>query len=217
MAGRRHDLVPSEKNTNWEGAFRVPCLVRWPGTIKPGTVTNELMSHNDWICAAAGEPDIVNKLKAGYTANGINYKVHLDVINWSSCATSAGPPRTTTGQKVAATGSSTPTTMVCSWPTGTAITNTFSPSSACRARWAFGLNRSRRSAYRRFSTNTVLHGPFSITVGGSYRPVGRRISLRDRRDHRAISARLWWVSVKNWEDAGRFLRAAHAGHDGPLG
>jgi arylsulfatase A-like enzyme len=71
----------SEKNTNWEGAFRVPCLVRWPGTIKPGTVTNELMSHNDWVptlTAIAGEPDIVNKLKQGYTANGINYKVHLD-------------------------------------------------------------------------------------------------------------------------------------------
>jgi arylsulfatase A-like enzyme len=71
----------SEKNTNWEGAFRVPCLVRWPAAIKPGTVSNELMSHNDWIptlCAIAGEPDIVNKLKAGYTANGISYKVHLD-------------------------------------------------------------------------------------------------------------------------------------------
>ena len=71
----------SEKNTNWEGAFRVPCLVRWPGVIRPGTVTNELMSHNDWVptlCAIAGEPDIVNKLKSGYTANGINYKVHLD-------------------------------------------------------------------------------------------------------------------------------------------
>ena len=74
----------SEKNTNWEGAFRVPCLVRWPGVVKPGTVTNELMSHNDWIptlCAAAGEPDIVGKLKAGYTANGIDYKVHLDGYN----------------------------------------------------------------------------------------------------------------------------------------
>jgi arylsulfatase A-like enzyme len=74
----------SEKDTNWEGAFRVPCLVRWPGKIKPGTVTNEIMSHNDWIptlCAAAGEPDIVNKLKAGYTANGINYKVQLDGYN----------------------------------------------------------------------------------------------------------------------------------------
>ena len=47
----------SEKNTNWEGAFRAPCLVRWPGTIGPGTVTNALMSYNDWIptlCAAAG-------------------------------------------------------------------------------------------------------------------------------------------------------------------
>jgi arylsulfatase A-like enzyme len=71
----------SEKNTNWEGAFRVPCLVRWPGAIKPGTVTNEIMSHNDWmptLCAMAGEPDIVNKCRNGYTANGINYKVHLD-------------------------------------------------------------------------------------------------------------------------------------------
>ena len=71
----------SEKNTNWEGAFRVPCFVRWPGVIEPGTVTNELMSHNDWIptlCAIAGEPDIVEKLKQGYTANGLDYKVHLD-------------------------------------------------------------------------------------------------------------------------------------------
>ncbi|NEU98105.1 arylsulfatase [Bradyrhizobium uaiense] len=77
----------SEKNTNWEGAFRVPCLVRWPGAIKPGTVTNELMSHNDWIptlCSIAGEPEIVNKLKAGYTANGINYKVHLDGYDQSA-------------------------------------------------------------------------------------------------------------------------------------
>jgi len=74
----------SEKNTNWEGAFRVPCLVRWPGVIKPGTVTNELMSHNDWVptlCAIAGEPDMINKLKAGYKTagpQGRDFKVHLD-------------------------------------------------------------------------------------------------------------------------------------------
>ncbi len=77
----------SEKNTNWEGAFRVPALVRWPGVIKPGTVTNELMSHNDWmptLAAIAGEPDLVNKLKKGYTANGINYKVHLDGYDQSA-------------------------------------------------------------------------------------------------------------------------------------
>lgn len=77
----------SEKNSNWEGAFRVPCLVRWPGVIQPGTVTNQIMSHNDWIptlASIAGEPDIVNKLKAGYTANGIAYKVHLDGYDQSA-------------------------------------------------------------------------------------------------------------------------------------
>ncbi len=81
----------SEKNTNWEGAFRVPCLVRWPGHIKPGTVTNELMSHNDWLptlAAIGGEPDIVNKLKAGHTVNGIPYKVHLDGFDQSKFLTS---------------------------------------------------------------------------------------------------------------------------------
>jgi arylsulfatase A-like enzyme len=71
----------SEKNTNWEGAFRVPAMVRWPGHIKPGTVTNQLMAHLDWmptLASIAGEPDLVNKLTQGYTANGISYKVHLD-------------------------------------------------------------------------------------------------------------------------------------------
>ncbi|MDQ6528454.1 arylsulfatase [Flavobacterium sp. LHD-85] len=71
----------SEKNTNWEGAFRVPCIVRWPGHIKPGTITNELMSHNDWMptfASIAGEPDLVKKLLKGYNANGKSYKVHLD-------------------------------------------------------------------------------------------------------------------------------------------
>ena len=76
----------SEKNTNWEGAFRVPCMVRWPGVIKPGTVTTEIMSHNDWfptLCAIAGDTDIVNKMKSGYSANGKNYRVHLDGYNQS--------------------------------------------------------------------------------------------------------------------------------------
>ena len=81
----------SEKNTNWEGAFRVPCLVRWPGRIKPGTITNELMSHNDWIptfCSIAGEPDLVGKCKMGYAANGRTYKVHLDGHDQSKFLTS---------------------------------------------------------------------------------------------------------------------------------
>lgn len=77
----------SEKNTNWEGAFRVPCIVRWPGVIKPAQVTNEIMSHNDWmptLASIAGEPDLVNKLLKGYTANGKNYKVHLDGFDQSA-------------------------------------------------------------------------------------------------------------------------------------
>ncbi len=81
----------SEKNTCWEGAYRVPCLVRWPGRIKPGTVTNQLMSHNDWVptlCAIAGEPDIIGKLKQGYTANGSSYKVLLDGFDQSQFLTS---------------------------------------------------------------------------------------------------------------------------------
>ncbi len=81
----------SEKDTNWEGAFRVPCLVRWPGHIKPGTVTNELMSHNDWVptfCAIAGELDIIGKCLKGYQANGHTYKVHLDGFDQSKFLTS---------------------------------------------------------------------------------------------------------------------------------
>lgn len=80
----------SEKNTNWEGAFRVPMLVRWPGHIAPGTITNELMSHNDWIptlAAIGGDPDIVAELKAGATLNGTDYKVHLDGYDQSAFLT----------------------------------------------------------------------------------------------------------------------------------
>ena len=71
----------SEKNTNWEGAFRVPCIVRWPGHVQAGAVTNELMSHNDWIptlCTLAGEPGVIDKCLKGYAYNGKTYKVHLD-------------------------------------------------------------------------------------------------------------------------------------------
>jgi arylsulfatase len=62
-----------EKGTTWEGGFRVPMIVRWPGVIKPGTIVNEIFSQEDWLptlLAAAGEPNIVEKVKAGYSANG---------------------------------------------------------------------------------------------------------------------------------------------------
>ena len=74
-----------EKNTNWEGGWRVPAMVRWPGKIKPESVTNEIVHHMDWLptfLAAAGEPDIKEKLKKGrYKAIGRRYKVHLDGYN----------------------------------------------------------------------------------------------------------------------------------------
>ena len=74
----------SEKNTNWEGAFRVPCMIRWPGKIKAGSVANEIVSGHDWIqtfLAAAGDPDIKEKLLKGHVAAGKTFKVHLDGFN----------------------------------------------------------------------------------------------------------------------------------------
>jgi len=74
----------SEKNTNWEGAFRVPAMVRWPGHIKPGSVSNEMFSGLDWLptlLAAAGEPDIKEKLLKGHKAGDKTFKVHLDGYN----------------------------------------------------------------------------------------------------------------------------------------
>jgi len=74
----------NEKNSNWEGAYRVPAVVRWPGVIPAGRVLNGIMSHNDWfvtLVAAAGDPDIAAKLRAGHELNGRTYKVHLDGFN----------------------------------------------------------------------------------------------------------------------------------------
>ena len=70
-----------EKNTSWEGGYRVPAMMRWPGVIKPGTEINEIVSHEDWLptlVAAAGEPKVKEKLLSGYQAAGTTYKVHLD-------------------------------------------------------------------------------------------------------------------------------------------
>ena len=74
-----------EKNTNWEGGYRVPAMVRWPGKIKPRTVSNQIMSHQDWVptlMAAVGEPGIKEKLLKGHNANGKKFKVHLDGYNF---------------------------------------------------------------------------------------------------------------------------------------
>ena len=73
-----------EKDTNFEGGWRVPCAIRWPGVIKAGTVSNEIFSHTDMLptlAAAAGEPDIVEKLKKGYKSGNKTFKVHIDGYN----------------------------------------------------------------------------------------------------------------------------------------
>ncbi|HYI85077.1 MAG TPA: sulfatase-like hydrolase/transferase, partial [Acetobacteraceae bacterium] len=74
----------SEKNSNWEGAYRVPFAIRWPGRIAPGSVTNEIVSNLDWfptLVAAAGDADIKQKLLQGHATGGRTYKVHLDGYN----------------------------------------------------------------------------------------------------------------------------------------
>ena len=74
-----------EKNTNWEGGWRVPAMVRWPGNIEAGSVSNEIMHHMDWLptfLAAAGDPDVKEQLLTGHSAIGRNYKVHLDGYNF---------------------------------------------------------------------------------------------------------------------------------------
>jgi len=74
----------NEKNSNWEGAYRVPCMVRWPGKIKPGSVSNQIVSHHDWLptlLAIAGSDDITQKLLTGYKLGETTYKVHLDGYN----------------------------------------------------------------------------------------------------------------------------------------
>jgi arylsulfatase len=73
-----------EKDTNWEGGWRVPCVMRWPGAIEPGRVINDICSLEDFIptfAAAAGEPDLVAKVKKGHKVGGKTFKVHLDGQN----------------------------------------------------------------------------------------------------------------------------------------
>ena len=74
-----------EKNDNWEGGYRVPLLVRWPGKIEPGTQVNDIISHLDWfptIAAALGDNDIKEKLKQGTQFGDKSFKVHLDGYNF---------------------------------------------------------------------------------------------------------------------------------------
>ncbi|HXI68634.1 MAG TPA: sulfatase-like hydrolase/transferase, partial [Steroidobacteraceae bacterium] len=74
----------SEKDTNWEGAFRIPLLVRWPNKVPAGVVSNDIVQHHDWLptfVAIAGEPNIVEKCKKGHKAGEKTFKIHIDGYN----------------------------------------------------------------------------------------------------------------------------------------
>ena len=83
-----------EKGTTWEGGFRVPMIVRWPGTIQPGTVINDIFSQEDWmptLLAAAGEPGVKEKLLTGHQAADKTFKVHLDGYDQTALLSGKGP------------------------------------------------------------------------------------------------------------------------------
>jgi arylsulfatase A-like enzyme len=74
----------SEKNTNWEGGYRVPCVIRWPGAIKPGTIINDIVSHEDMfptLMAATGDTTVKEDLVKGQKVDDTTFKVHIDGYN----------------------------------------------------------------------------------------------------------------------------------------
>jgi arylsulfatase A-like enzyme len=83
-----------EKNTNWEGGYRVPCAIRWPGVIKPGTVLNDIFAHEDMLptlLAAAGDPNVKEKLLQGMQVGNKTFRVHLDGYNITDALAGKSP------------------------------------------------------------------------------------------------------------------------------
>ena len=87
MAARR--CSAARRTRNWEGGYRVPRVIRWPGVIKPGTVINDIGAHEDMLptlLAAAGDPNVKEDLLKGKKIGDMTYKVHLDGYNLMPCA-----------------------------------------------------------------------------------------------------------------------------------
>ena len=136
-----------EKNTNWEGGYRVPDAIRWPGVIKPGTVLNDIFAHEDMLptlLAAAGAPDVKEQLLKGMKVGDKTFKVHLDGYNITDAlAGKVAQP--------AAMSSSTSTTTAHWWRCVTTSGRSSSRSNA-RTAWTSGRIRSCRCASRSSST-----------------------------------------------------------------
>ena len=131
----------SEKNTNWEGAFRVPCIVRYPGVIKPGTVTNELMSHNDWFRRSA--PLVVSLISSANVSR--LHRQRQDLQGPPRRLRPIQVPREVSGTAANNNGvKSARNTFFYTDDDGLLVAMRFgdwkraSPSSACQARWASG-------------------------------------------------------------------------------
>ena len=117
----------SQKDTNWEGGWRVPCFMRWPGKIKAGSVLNGIVSHIDMfptLLAAAGDPDVTQKLLNGYTVGDKTFKVHLDGYNLVPYLT--GEAKESPQDSPSSTSATTATSWRCAWAT----TSSSWPSSA---------------------------------------------------------------------------------------
>jgi arylsulfatase A-like enzyme len=124
----------SEKNTNWEGAFRVPLLVRWLGKFPAGVVSNEIVQHHDWLptlLAMAGEPDIVEKCKKGYKAGN---KLTRSTSTVTICSRISRAKR----RRALGRASSTSMTTEISWRSGSITGRWCSWSSAAKGRCKSG-------------------------------------------------------------------------------
>jgi len=129
----------SEKNSNWEGGYRVPAMVRWPAEIPAGRVLNGIVSHNDWfvtLLAAAGEPDIAGKLKAGHEMNGRNYRVHLDGFNQPPPSPTSKAMWTAVLARTSSTSPTTGTSPRCGGTTGSSCSSSNAPEAPSRSGWS---------------------------------------------------------------------------------
>jgi arylsulfatase A-like enzyme len=184
----------NEKNSNWEGAFRVPMLVRWPGKIR-GRRVNDIVQHHDWLptfLAAAGEPDIIEKLKKGHKAGDKTFKVHIDGYNLLPFLTTKGErsPRkgfmyfSDDGDLVACAST---TGRWCSW------------SSARRARWRLGRAvRGAAALPKLFNLRTDPYERADITSNTYSTGI-------------SITRSCFWVARPTWRTSWRRLRNSRNG------
>ena len=171
----------SEKNSNWEGAYRVPAMVRWPGHIKAGTVDNDIVSHLDWLptlLAAAGVPDVKEQLLKGMKVGDTTFKVHLDGYNMLPYLTGQTHGRSAQGVLLLRRRRQ-PELLALRQLEARVL-----PNSAPRARWGSGPNRSPNCGCPRSSICgwTPTNGPTSRrTRTRTGRSTARSSSCRRRR------------------------------------